>query len=369
MAWLETQADAGNAIYLSPLWSTHSTVAFLRSGRIESLDATDAIVLPPTGQGAVFAFPAEQQDYAEDVADRLDAPVELINDKYGRPMLAVVPIDAAQAAQWPADLAPEQAPTPEGEARFEDAPTLLGVNVRPNGRDLWLFWRADVDTNRDLTSFVHLVGEDGQRLGQIDKTPGDGTYHTQHWTVGDRVLQRYRPELLDACAGGETVQIVTGWYEYAADNARRPRLDAEGDSAVAGEYALPFLSVSAGTVQPATAQSIPLAVGALTLEGHTVQGSEVNPGGPLVVDLLLSGGEQYAETGVQWSLRPADQPDAAPIQLWAGPLAPRVRWGVGEQLCRRLRADLPADLPHGRYIMHLRTSEYDQPFGEVVVGN
>lgn len=373
LAWMEAQAEAGNAIYLSPLWSTHSTVAFLRSGRIESLDATDAIVLPPAGQGAIFAFPAEQQEYAEDVADRLDAPVELIDDKYGRPMLAVVRIDAAQAAQWPADLAPEQTPAPSGEAGFEDAPTLLGVNVRPNGRDLWLFWRADVDTNRDLTSFVHLVGTDGRLLGQIDKTPGDGTYHTQHWTVGDRVIQRYRPDLLDVCAGGETVQIVTGWYEYAADNARRPRTDGEGDSAVAGEHTLPFFSMPPETFQPAQTQSIPLAAWDLTLVGHTVQGlneqGAMQPGSALTVELILSGDERHADTELTWNLRPANQPDAAPIELWAGPLAPRVEWGEGEQLCRRLSANLPADLAPGRYLMYLTTTEYDQPFGEVFIGS
>jgi hypothetical protein len=374
LAWMEAQADTGNAIYLSPLWSTHATVSFLRSGRIESLDATDAIVLPPEGMGAVYAFPAEQAEYAEDVADRLDAPVELIDDKYGRPMLAVVRLDAAQAAQWPADLYPEQTPQPDGEAHFEDAPTLLGVNVRPNARDLWLFWRADGDTQRDLTSFVHLVGEDGQLLGQIDKTPGDGTYHTQHWNVGDRVIQSYRPDLLDVCAGGETVQIVTGWYEYAADNARRPRADAAGnsiggDSAVAGEYNLPFSSMPVGTFQPAFPQNIPLALGGLTLLGHTVPGLDEDgalpPGAPLAVDLVLEGNEQHGETELALALRPADQPGATPVVLWNGPLAPRVEWGEGEVLCRRLKADPPADLAPGRYQMYLTTADYEQPFGEI----
>ena len=78
VAWLEAQAGAGNAVYLSPLWSNHSTVAFLRSGRIESLDPADAIVLPAEGKGAIYAWPAEQQSYAEDVADRLDVPVAFV---------------------------------------------------------------------------------------------------------------------------------------------------------------------------------------------------------------------------------------------------------------------------------------------------
>ena len=193
VAWLESQADAGNAVYLSPLWSNHSTVAFLRSGRIESLDPADAIVLPPEGKGAVYAWPAEQRDYAEDVADRLDVPVQIVGDKYGQPLLAVVRLAPKQAAQWPPDMAPEQVVKPGDQVtavtadqanapidgvRFDDAPTLLGINVRPGARDILLFWRAEQKTFRDLTSFIHLIGPDGARLGQIDKTPGDGTYRT-----------------------------------------------------------------------------------------------------------------------------------------------------------------------------------------------
>jgi hypothetical protein len=425
VAWMEEQADAGNAVFLSPLWSTHSTVAFLRSGRIESLDANDAIVLPPAGMGAVYAWPAEQQDYAEDVADRLDVPVEIANDAYARPLLAVVRLVPEQAARWPADLAPEQVVgpgdqvrEPNGEqahpemagARFDDAPTLLGLDVRPGARDILLFWRAEQKTLRDLTSFVHLIGPDGERLGQIDKTPGDGTYHTQYWTPGDRVIQRYRPKLNDVCAGGTPVQVVTGWYEYAADNARRPRLDAAGDSAVAGTYVLPFFSVPVDSLQPAETRSIPLALDGLTLNGYTLKG-DLQPGTPLTVDLVLAGGEQHAKTEVTWTLTPADQgtalvaaqgteqvadqvadqaaqqaakqvadhgadqgaqqtagrADTAEVLLWAGALAPRVEWDEGELLCRRLQAELPPDLAPGRYVMQLTTADYKQPFGEVVV--
>jgi len=142
---------------------------------------------------------------------------------------------------------------------------------------------------------------------------------------------------------------------------------------VAGEYSLPFLSIPPGTVQPAFAQSVPLALGNLTLLGHTAP-AEAAPGAPLAVDLLLDGGEQYADTAVQWSLRPVDQsnvatPGAAPVLLWSGPLAPRVRWSEGEVLCRRLKATLPADLPPGKYLMHLTTADYDQPFAEIAIGD
>jgi hypothetical protein len=253
---------------------------------------------------------------------------------------------------------------------FDDAPTLLGIDVRPGARDILLYWRAEQKTFRDLTSFVHLIGPDGTRLGQIDKTPGDGTYRTPYWTPGDRVIQRYRPELNDPCAGGTPVQVVTGWYEYAAGNASRPRLDGQGDSAIAGSYNLPFYSVPDGTLQPAEVRSIPLALGGLTLNGFTEKGS-AQPGEPLAIDLVLAGSEQHAKTKLAWNLLPADpageQPGTAPIPLWSGELATRVSWDDGELLCRRLQAMLPTDLPSGRYLMHLTTSDYDQPFGEITI--
>jgi hypothetical protein len=256
--------------------------------------------------------------------------------------------------------------------------------VRPGNRDILLYWRAEAKTLRDLTSFVHLMDAGGNRLGQIDKTPGDGTYHTPYWTPGDRVIQRMRPELNDVCAGGTPVQVVTGWYEYAADNARRPRLGAPGDTAVAGTYALPFYSVPPETVTAAEARSIPLALWGLTLTGYTVRG-EARAGQPLTVDLLLAGTEAHGETELTWSLLPQEQPgsetpasgQAGPGQdeeaasdrvvLWTGELAPRVAWDEGELLCRRLTAVLPPDLPPGVYGLALTTGEYDQQIGVIQV--
>jgi hypothetical protein len=273
------------------------------------------------------------------------------------------------------EVTAEEAGAPIAGARFDDAPTVLGLNVRPGARDIVLYWRAEQKTLRDLTAFVHLVGPDGARLGQIDKTPGDGTYHTPHWTPGDRVLQRMRPELNDVCAGGTPVQVVTGWYEYAADNARRPRLgpaagavgdSAVGDSAVAGSYALPFYSVPPDRVQPAEARSIPLALGGLTLAGFTVQG-EAQAGIPLTVDLVLQGREAHGETELAWNLLASPEEDAPLLELWAGELAPRVAWDDGEVLCRRLTAALPEGLAPGSYWLQLATGEYAQVFGEIEV--
>ena len=77
----------GYAIYLSPLWSTHATVTFLRDYRIRSLDATQALVLPEPGKGAIYAFPSEQRDFADAVAMLWGEPVRTLDDRFGRPLM------------------------------------------------------------------------------------------------------------------------------------------------------------------------------------------------------------------------------------------------------------------------------------------
>ena len=237
MSWLKAQAGE-NAVYLSPLWSEHATVIATRGDAVRSLNVDETMVLPPPGKGAVFAFPAEQADYAEDVADLWGITQRWVNDRYGKPLLAVAQVDAAKAADWPPNLAPDQVAT----ARFDDGPTLLGMKVAENGRDLLLYWQSEAHTFRDLTSFVHLLDSRNRRVGQVDRIPGDGYFRTPYWLPGERVIQQYTPEFLDACSGGEPVRVVTGWYQYLADGQRRPRLDAPGDVALAGAYTLPLNS-------------------------------------------------------------------------------------------------------------------------------
>ncbi|MBK8046052.1 MAG: hypothetical protein IPK16_02305 [Anaerolineales bacterium] len=325
LQWMHEQVDSGATVYLSPLWSTHATVTVLRDNDIESLDSREAIVLPAPGRSAVYAFPAEQQGDAKRIADLWDAEVEVINDRYGKPLLATVQLTPEQASQWPPAITPDSTMS----ARFDDAPTLLGVKVGDNRRDLWLYWQEEQPTYRDLTSFVHLLDERNQRVGQSDRAPGDGTYLTPWWSTGERVAQRFTPEITDICAGGEPVRIVTGWYEYAADNARRPRLDALGDIALAGTYTLPFTSVPADLASPPAALSAPIS-GALALTGYAVNGlpTAVTEGGaPLTLDLYFVGDEASASTDLTVDLVPAAMPAAEGQLLWSGPTGPGLQTG------------------------------------------
>ncbi|MGL4648395.1 MAG: hypothetical protein ACRC1H_03230, partial [Caldilineaceae bacterium] len=234
-----------STVFLSPLWGTHSTVRYLRSRYgIRMLDATQAIVLPPD-RDAVFAFASEEQARAEAFAAQWPSlPVEIVPDRYGRPLLHVVTVPAAEPNEWP----PGHAPNTPLDVRFDDGPTLLGLQDAPNG-EFNLFWRSEASTYRNLTSFVHFVDADGNRVAQVDRVPGDGTFETPTWRPGERVLDHTTAVFADPCAAGAPVQTYVGWYEWAAGNARRPIAGAPGSVASAGEVSLPLRPYRFGGAQ------------------------------------------------------------------------------------------------------------------------
>lgn len=61
LAELERWATQGYEVFLQPLWAQHATFTFLRrSATVKALDTAETLVLPPVGQGAVYAFPGEK---------------------------------------------------------------------------------------------------------------------------------------------------------------------------------------------------------------------------------------------------------------------------------------------------------------------
>jgi len=356
--WMKASADAGFAVYLSPLWSSHATVAFLRDHRIRSLDATQALVLPEPGKGVIYAFPSEQRDFADDLAAIWQEPVRTLDDRFGRPLMFYVQVEADKALTWPAGFAPDQTTT----ARFDDAPTLIGMRAAADGHSLLLHWQAETGTRRYLTSFMHLLDTRGQRVGQADVVPGNGAFPTTIWRAGERVAQRYTPAITDACSGGEPLRVLTGWYELDADWTRRPRTDAPGDTAFAGTWTPPITSQPAAQIQPVAVSSLPLTLSDMTLTGHTLATTTTESGAPLTLDLFVQGDERHRSIPLTLTL--ASDP---PAVLYTGAVAPEANWRAGEVICRRLHVRIPATTAPGDYLLQLTTADYDQPFATVTV--
>ncbi len=131
-----------NQVYLSQLWGDlHSTVYLLRQELgIKSIDTADTLVLPPPGKGALYAFPNEQLERAEQLAELWPGiAVESVPDPYGNVLLHTVHIATETAAIWP----PALLPTTERTATFTDAPTLLGMQAATPDKQVSLFWAAN----------------------------------------------------------------------------------------------------------------------------------------------------------------------------------------------------------------------------------
>jgi hypothetical protein len=331
----------GNQVYLSQLWGDgHATVYFLRGQYdINSIETSNALVLPPPGKGLVYAFPSEQHERAGQIADLWpDATLARLDDRYGRHLLSIVQVPAESAAGWPA----RYTPSVTTEARFVEAPTLLGMSTEADG-DIVLYWRGEEVMLRDLTAFIHLIDATGRRVGQIDKQPGSGSYATPWWHIGERVIDVYTPEITDLCAGGETVRAQVGWYQLLADGMRMARSDAPGDTALAGEVTLPHFSYPAERFSMDAAANAEL--GEVTLFGYTRRGDDLQPGAPLTLDLLWQGAPAQANAPVTVTL----EGNGESIVLWNDRLAPEARWGEDEALCRRLRLRVPETVVPGVY--------------------
>ncbi|CAN5841173.1 hypothetical protein BH10CHL1_BH10CHL1_13820 [soil metagenome] len=350
-----------NEVYLDQLWAEHPPVRFMRSSKlVKSLDMSDTLVLPPVGRGGVYAFPAEKAKNAIPLAKLWPGvQAENINDHFGNLLLGLVKVDSAQLATWPVVFQP----TSEIEAKFDDGPTLLGMQTTPGSATITLFWRTEAQTRRSLTTFIHLLDAEGRRVGQSDKLPGNDSYLTPVWSVGERVIDRYYPEISDPCAGGEAVGVQVGWYEQAANGVRRPRVGASGDTALAGHMTLPIVSYPTDKVTLPNAVNLPLRDN-LTLMAYQVEGNAWQAGAPLTIDLYWRGSQALAEQKI--GIQIANQQVTAP--LWAGEIAPGATWRDGEVVCRRLRMRLPADLTPGDYQVAMTTPAQKLTFHTLTIG-
>ncbi len=250
---------------------------------------------------------------------------------------------------------------PRMKRSFFEAPTLLGMQSFDDSSELNLFWRSDGHTFRDLTTFVHLIDADGRRVGQTDKLPGNGSYRTPFWREGERVIDRYYPEIEDLCAGGEEVSVQVGWYQYLADNMRMQRTDAPGDSALAGYLTLPLVSQPIDHFAPDT--MVEQAVrDNLTLLGYSADSQEWQPGSPARIDLVWAGDAEAAETPIQLVLDGDER-----VVLWSGNVAEDALWEDGEALCRRLRTSVPVDTAPGDYRLQTESGDSTIDLGGITL--
>lgn len=115
-------------------------------------------------------------------------------------------------------------PAPRDAEIMHPANLVLGSVVRWRGHDLepaqpragevlelGLYWQPVERIDRDWTTFVHLLDEQGNRLAQIDRVPGNEIYPPTLWEPGQLIVDQYELSLPDDLPAGR-YRIEFGWY-------------------------------------------------------------------------------------------------------------------------------------------------------------
>ncbi|MCA9918477.1 MAG: hypothetical protein KC445_11025, partial [Anaerolineales bacterium] len=100
---------------------------------------------------------------------------------------------------------------------------------------LTLFWQVDRQPAEIYSTFVHLVGPDGQIVVQGDQWPGGLPSNT--WAQGQVIIDEYAIQLPEAAPLG-SYQIVLGLYAPA--NGLRLPIVAEDGTAQGDQFVLPL---------------------------------------------------------------------------------------------------------------------------------
>jgi 4-amino-4-deoxy-L-arabinose transferase-like glycosyltransferase len=117
------------------------------------------------------------------------------------PLLAAMPSGARLAGKRLGD-------------RMELVGYSLGTEALRAGEELpfTLYWRALKPLDVDYTVFVHLLDEEGRRIGQGDSQPLNGSYPTSRWPIEALVAdERWIQVPPDAPAG--RYQLAVGMYD------------------------------------------------------------------------------------------------------------------------------------------------------------
>jgi len=269
------------------------------------------------------------------------------------PFVYIVP-----AYAHPPILSPQQVPDDLNrlEVNFGGQVALLGARVRrqalhPGQRaEVTLCWKSLAEMDWDYSVFLHLLGRDNDRLGQLDIYPGLGSYATSLWQVGDIICDSYEVPISPKAAAPVAARVEVGLYEQESME-RLPASDAAEQ---------PVGQVIAGRVKVAPRQwpqyesKTPLhfQLGEkFALRGYDLGPPEVRAGEELDLTLywraLEEGDQDYTvfvhlldQEGQMW-----DQADAQP----SGGDYPTSFWGPGELIRDRYLLSLPPQAPPGTY--------------------
>ena len=116
---------------------------------------------------------------------------------------------------------------------FGQAVRLTGYDqpqapVRPgDAAEVTLFWQSRQETDRALSSFVHLLDASGNQVAGSDHPPGGAYYPTSLWKPGELLLDSHQLTVPPGLAPG-AYRLTAGLYAW-------PSMERVGEEAAVGE--------------------------------------------------------------------------------------------------------------------------------------
>jgi len=228
--------SAENTLYLGPLWAHHPTVRLLtRDIDLRSVETNAALLFPVREgeRGILYAFPPEQEQNVANLEREWGTwgQRDVIHDPQGNVLLHLFHIPALHRplmGEGTAFVADSEFPLgmlKGSPAQFGPSIRLLGYQVTPGlsaERELGvtLVWEALGPVEGNYTAFVHLLDEHGERWGQADNWPGQGSYPTSYWHPGDVIVDRYKVKVHPCLPPGRH-RLEVGWYDLATGERLR----------------------------------------------------------------------------------------------------------------------------------------------------
>ena len=230
--------SAENTLYLAPLWAHHPTVSLLtRDIDLRSVETNAALVFPAREEerGIIYIFPPEQGQNVANLEREWGAwgQRDVMLDSQGNLLLHLFRIPAlyrplmGEGAAFVAGTDFPLGTLRGSRAQFGPSIRLLGYQVASGlsaerELEVTLVWEALGPIEGNYTAFVHLLDEHGQRWGQADNWPGQGSYPTRHWRPGDVIVDRYQVKIHPCLPPGRH-RLEVGWYDLATgDRLRTP---------------------------------------------------------------------------------------------------------------------------------------------------
>lgn len=228
-------AEPGAQHFVSPALWQQSVIRFLnQAAPPTAVDPRAGLVLPPPGIDAHYSFdPVEAADAAAFGARWPMAREEPGLGAEAGNLIHFV-LDAESLAALAAGVPSPPAPVTFGPNIRLAGIALAPAEVTPGGSlSVTLLSEALAPTSLDHNRFLHLLSAaGGQGIGQHDGPPLAGSYGTEAWRPGQRILETLAlPVAADAPPGPAVLRL--GWYDWR-DGARLPVPGSPDGAAEAG---------------------------------------------------------------------------------------------------------------------------------------